>query len=115
MTTLPEIQQAAWQFPPNQEGAEYGFGDAASAHFRADPMAHLVRETIQNAMDAKLDGLAEPVHVAFNERDHNAAMNLRNWPGSSFPVPGRGDRVSRAMPAVASEASRNLLGSAVLD
>ena len=23
-------------------------------------MAHLVRETIQNAMDAKLDGLAEP-------------------------------------------------------
>ena len=69
MTTLPEIQQAAWQFPPNQEGAEYGFGDAASAHFRADPMAHLVREMIQNAMDAKLDGLAEPVHMAFSESE----------------------------------------------
>lgn len=69
MTTLPEIQQADWQFPPNQEGAEYGFGDAASAHFRADPMAHLVRETIQNAIDAKLDGLAEPVHVAFSKSE----------------------------------------------
>ncbi len=69
MTTLTEIQQAAWQFPPNQEGAEYGFGDAASAHFRADPMAHLVREMIQNAMDAKLDGLAGPVHVAFSEAE----------------------------------------------
>jgi len=69
MTKLPEIQQAAWQFPPNQEGAEYGFGDAASAHFRADPIAHLVREMIQNAIDAKLDGLAEPVHVVFWESE----------------------------------------------
>ena len=42
---------------------------------------------------------------ALNERDHNAAMNLSNWPGLSFPVSGRGDRVRPAMPAVVGEAS----------
>ena len=91
MTTLPEIQQAAWQFPPNQEGAEYGFGDAASAHFRADPMALLVRETIQNAMDAKLDGLAEPVHVAFNERDQGQRRD-ESEKLAGFELPGAGTR-----------------------
>ena len=40
-----------------------------------------------------------------NERDANAALNLERWPGSSFPVTGRGGRVSLAAPAVASEAS----------
>ena len=67
MTTRPETHQATWQFPPSYEGAEYGFGDAASAHFRADPVTHFVREVIQNAIDAKLDGLVEPVHVTFAE------------------------------------------------
>ena len=42
---------------------------------------------------------------ALNERDHNAAMNLSNWPGLNFPVSGRGDRVRPAMPAVVVEAS----------
>jgi len=72
MTTPSEAHQASWQFPPNPDGAEYGFSDAASAHFRADPLAHLVREMIQNAMDAKLDGLMEPVHVAFSEAEISA-------------------------------------------
>jgi putative transposase len=40
-----------------------------------------------------------------NNRDANAAMNLANWPGLSFPVSGRGDRVRPAMPAVVGEAS----------
>ena len=31
-----------------------------------------------------------------NNRDANAARNLANWPGLSFPVSGRGDRVSSA-------------------
>ena len=44
---------------------------------------------------------------ALNERDHNAAVDLSNWPGWSFPVSGRGDRVSPATPAVACEASKN--------
>ena len=42
---------------------------------------------------------------ALNERDHNAAMNLSNWPGLNFPVSGRGDRVRPAMLAVVVEAS----------
>ena len=33
---------------------------------------------------------------ALNERDHNAAVNLSIWPGLSFPVSGRGDRVRPA-------------------
>ena len=40
-----------------------------------------------------------------NNRDYNAALNLSNWPGLSFPVSGRGDRVRPAVPAVACEAS----------
>ncbi len=40
-----------------------------------------------------------------NNRDYNAALNLSNWPGLSFPVTGRGDRVRPATPAVACEAS----------
>ena len=40
-----------------------------------------------------------------NDRDANAAENLANWPGLSFPVSGRGDRVRPAMPAVVGEAS----------
>ena len=67
ITTQPDCHQATWQFPSNDEGAEYGFVDAAAAHFRAAPMDHLVREMIQNAMDAKVDGLDEPVRVSFTE------------------------------------------------
>ena len=40
-----------------------------------------------------------------NDRDVNAADNLANWPGLSFPVSGRGDRVRPAAPAVVDEAS----------
>ena len=42
---------------------------------------------------------------ALVERDFNAALNLEQWPGSSFPMSGRGDCVSPAMPAVVGEAS----------
>ena len=41
-----------------------------------------------------------------NERDLNAAVNLSKWPGLSFPVSGRGDRVRPAMSAAVREASR---------
>lgn len=42
-----------------------------------------------------------------NQRDHNAALNLSEWPGLSFPVSGRGDCVSPATPAAVDETSRN--------
>ena len=41
-----------------------------------------------------------------NGRDANAAVNLANWPGSSFPVSGRGNVVRPAMSAAVCEASR---------
>ena len=41
-----------------------------------------------------------------NDRDANAAVNLANWPGLSFPATGRGDRVRPAMLAVVGEASK---------
>ena len=50
-----------------------------------------------------------------NDRDANAALNLEIWPGLSFPVSGRGDCVSPAMPAVVGEASMNLPVGAGLD
>ena len=40
-----------------------------------------------------------------NDRDFNAAQNLEQWPGLSFPVTGRGDRVRPATPALVGEAS----------
>ena len=40
-----------------------------------------------------------------NDRDANAAKNLANWPGLSFPVSGRGDCVRPALLAVVDEAS----------
>ena len=54
---------------------------------------------------------------ALNERDHNAAVNLSNWPGLSFPVSGRGDRVSPAALAtgMVSEASKSLSAASGLD
>ena len=52
---------------------------------------------------------------ALNDRDANAAENLSNWPGLSFPVSGRGDCVSPAMPAAAREASRNLPAASGLE
>ena len=45
-----------------------------------------------------------------NNRDLNAAINLATWPGLSFPVSGRGDRVRPATLAVACEASKKSLG-----
>ena len=41
----------------------------------------------------------------WNQRDANSASNLANWPGLSFPVSGRGDRVRPATLSVACEAS----------
>ena len=40
-----------------------------------------------------------------NDRDANAAENLANWPGLSFPASGREDRVSPAQLAAVVEAS----------
>lgn len=55
-------EQPTWQFAPRGIGVEV-IQDSASAHFRDDPIRKLVREALQNSLDAKEDGLDAPVEV----------------------------------------------------
>ncbi|MCY4578424.1 MAG: hypothetical protein OXD31_05190 [Chloroflexi bacterium] len=41
--------------------------DPSSSHFNEAPIPNLVREVIQNSLDARYDGLSEPVRVTFSE------------------------------------------------
>ena len=56
-----------WNFPPLNGGVDV-VQDSASEFFTDNPISKLVRETIQNSLDAKKDGIAEPVKVTFTER-----------------------------------------------
>jgi hypothetical protein len=53
-----------WRFPPQNGGVEQGFNDPAIDHFKGERVSALVRETIQNALDAR-DAADEPVTVRF--------------------------------------------------
>ena len=44
-------QQPSWQFPPRNGGVEY-VQDPSSQFFGDEPVAKLVREVIQNSLDA---------------------------------------------------------------
>ena len=69
-----------WSFPPLNGGIDV-VQNSASEFFTDNPLSKLVRETIQNSLDAKLDGLSEPVKVVFTEsvinRDVFDGMTLR--------------------------------------
>lgn len=54
-----------WHFPSNARGKRQGFNDAGMDIFHEDPVGSLVRESIQNSLDAKRvsDG---PVRVVFS-------------------------------------------------
>lgn len=74
------IKNATWQFPANQGGVEYAFQDASREHFAGNPLHHLVREIIQNSLDAKDPG-RPIVTVTFTEttatRDEICVDGLR--------------------------------------
>ena len=55
-----------WRFAPRNGGIDY-VNDPSSTHFSDAPIAKLVRELIQNSLDAKHDGIADPVTVTFSE------------------------------------------------
>ncbi len=55
-----------WNFPPTNGGIEV-IQDAAIAHFGDDPLPKLVREVLQNSLDAKDNDLSGPVSVVFEE------------------------------------------------
>lgn len=54
-----------WHFPSNQRGKRQGFNDAGMDIFHEDPVGSLVRESIQNSLDAASD-LNNPVRVSFS-------------------------------------------------
>ena len=77
MTTL---SNAAWRFAPTGDGVLYGYNNAGTEHFKQDTIGKLVRETIQNSLDAHQDGLP-PVIVDIYECDiaaeHIGATSLK--------------------------------------
>ena len=60
------MAKMSWDFPKTNGGMDY-VQDPSSSHFNEAPIRNLVREVIQNSLDARYDGLAEPVRVAFTE------------------------------------------------
>ena len=44
--------RAVWDFPASNGGVSYGLTDAASTYFQANRLRHVIREVIQNSLDA---------------------------------------------------------------
>ncbi|MDE2864341.1 MAG: hypothetical protein OXR05_04515 [Gemmatimonadota bacterium] len=57
-----------WHFPPRSGGIDY-VQNPSSAHFRDNPIPKLVREIVQNSVDARDRDLAGPVVVRFQSTD----------------------------------------------
>ena len=55
-----------WNFPPRNGGMDY-VHDPSAAFFNDNPIPKLVREVIQNSLDARELGIAEPVRVTFSD------------------------------------------------
>ena len=58
--------QPTWQFPPRNGGIEF-IQDPSSGYFSDDPLPKLVREVVQNSLDAGEQSLSDPVQVALAE------------------------------------------------
>ena len=63
MSTKPK-----WQFPPRNGGIDF-VRDPSSPHFSDDPIPKLVREIIQNSLDARESGISDPVVVKFEDTE----------------------------------------------
>ncbi|MCM1452751.1 MAG: hypothetical protein NC102_10875 [Clostridium sp.] len=66
-----------WHFAPQAGGREDGPNDAMMQNFRSKPYSALVREAVQNSLDAILNP-SEPVVVEF-EFSHISARNFQNF------------------------------------
>ena len=58
--------QIGWQFPHNSGGQSQGFRDGAIDTFSGRRLSGLVREVIQNSLDAHDDNAGGPVTVDFS-------------------------------------------------
>lgn len=66
--------EIGWKFPLNNGGDSDGYNDSGIAHFKGSPQSSLVRETIQNSLDApKTPG--DLVHVSFEILDFNPKVD----------------------------------------
>ena len=63
---MTSLASPNWRFPSRNGGIDY-VNDPSSSHFSDAPVAKLVRELIQNSLDAKHDGFDDPVTVKFSE------------------------------------------------
>lgn len=68
-----------WRFVSNQHSALVGINDAGIETFSSSVISSLVRETIQNSLDAKLEGYEGPVFVEFAF----AKLNHSSFPDAS--------------------------------
>lgn len=59
-------RKPTWNFPARNGGIDF-VSDPSSAHFSDAPIPKLVREVIQNSLDAKHDGYTDPVVIDFIE------------------------------------------------
>lgn len=60
----PEREKLCWFFPSTDHGENDGFSDSLLEYFQGDHEKYIARETIQNAVDARLD-YNSPVSVVF--------------------------------------------------
>lgn len=58
-----------WRFLSNQNSTIVGINDAGIETFTANMNKSLVREIIQNSLDAVIDGCTDPVEVEFVQFD----------------------------------------------
>ena len=56
--------ELSWKFDENRTGEPEGFHNAGISHFTSNRLDSLVREVIQNSLDAR-DDLDEPVRITF--------------------------------------------------
>ena len=59
-------EQPTWHFPPRGWGLDV-IQDSSSTHFRDDPIPKLIREVLQNSLDANDGDLVGPVEVEISE------------------------------------------------
>ena len=66
-------QSAVWRFASRNGGIDF-VSDSSSTHFSDSPIPKLVREVVQNSLDAKDDGFDDPVVVEFSEASVTADL-----------------------------------------
>ena len=62
--TVQQSEALFWFFPSTDHGEDQGFSDSQLEYFQGDHEKYIARETIQNAVDARLD-YSKPVSVVF--------------------------------------------------